>query len=277
MAVFQRVVVLMSPQGQGHLGLARVWARGLHVPLQPASLPDDPHGAIMFPNSSWETTSGSFQPTDLFICGQDVPAGQKKSLLREAHRRGGPTLLFGAKGTFLPSRILLIDQGDPFADQLLEITVQLCEIFRAGLVVLTVARTEREACQRQRRARETFEGSPVHVNFDFLAGTDVRSAAASVARWRRCQLVVLEANSAWGRWLGFHLGSWITERLESLSLLVFPAAPVLEMLPRQPSLPESQERGEAPRGYSQDLMHGGPAGPLLQSEAGRGARSFRNP
>jgi PAS domain-containing protein len=169
---------------------------------------------------------------------------KKKSLLREAHRRSGPTLLFCAKTAFLPSRILLIDQGDPFADQLSRITLELCEIFRAGLVVLTVARTEREACQRQRRARETLEGSPVHVNFDFLAGADVRSAAASVARWRRCQLVVLEANSAWERWLGFHSGSWITERLESLSFLVFPAAPVPEMLPRQPSRTSPQERGE---------------------------------
>jgi len=267
----------MSPQGQGQLGLARVWARGLHVPLQPASLSDHPQGAIMFPSSSWETTSGAVQPTDLFICGQDVPAAQKRNLLREAHRRSGPTLLFCAKTAFLPSRMLLIDQGDSFSDQLSRITVQLCEIFRAGLVVLTVARTEREACQRQRRARETFEECPVHVNFDFLAGADIRSAAASVARWRRCQLVVLEANSAWGRWLGFHSGLWTTERLESLSFLVFPAAPVPEMLPRQPSLLESQERGEAPRGHSQDLVHGGPAGLLLQSEAGRRARDFRNP
>ena len=175
-------------------------------------------------------------PTDLYICGPDVSEGGKKHLLRETRRHAGPALLFCANGAALPGRILLIDQGGPFSDSLLEITLNLCEIFRAGLVVLTMARTEREARQRQRRAREILEvmpphpalspqgrgGRDLHVNFDFLAGVEVRSAAASVARWRHCQLVVLEPDAAWGRWLGFHSGSWITESLESLSFLVIP-------------------------------------------------------
>jgi hypothetical protein len=176
---------------------------------------------------------------DLFICGHDVPSVQKKYLLRQTQRHTERALLFCAKTADLPTRILLIDQGSPFFDSLLEITVQLCDIFRAGLVVLTVARTEQEARQRQRRAREIVDGeisphaalspqgkedSKVPMNFDFLAGAEARSAAANVARWRHCQLVVLEANAAWGRWLGFHSGWWITELLGSLSFLVIPGA-----------------------------------------------------
>jgi hypothetical protein len=307
------------------MGLARAWARGLHVPLQPISLPNHTFDASSLPRSRVEGKNGARQPMELFICDHDVSSAQKKYLLREMHQDGGPALLFCAKMTALPSRILLIDQGGRSSDALLWITVNLCEIFRAGLVVLTVARTEREAREHQRRAREILDGGlpshpapqgrsgrkgPVQVNFDYLAGAEVRSAAASVARWRRCQLVVLEANAAWERWLSFRSGSWITELLDCLSFLVIPTdlsdllsppfhvdaffdtrmlprtqndepadnmarasaktAPVPQMLPRQPSLTSPQERGE-------HLVGGGPADPHLPSVAGHRPRSMRNP
>lgn len=324
MGVFQRVV-LLSQGGQGVMGLARAWARGLHVPLQPISQSNHTFDASSLPRSSVGANNGATQPMELFICDHDVSSAQKKCLLREMHQDSGPALLFCAKMAALPSRILLIDQGGHSSDALLWITVNLCEIFRAGLVVLTVARTEREAREHQRRAREILDGGlpshpapqgrssrkgPVQVNFDYLAGAEVRSAAASVARWRRCQLVVLEANAAWERWLSFRSGSWITELLDSLSFLVIPkdlsdmlsppfhadslidarlaprtrndisadsitpvsknTAPVPQMLPRQPSLTSPQERGE-------HLVGGGPAEPLLQSEAGCRPRNIRNP
>jgi hypothetical protein len=181
----------------------------------------------------------------------------KKNLLRETQRKGAPALLFSSASGELPTRILLIDRGGPGADDLLQMTAKLCALFRAGLVALTVARTERKARQRQSQARETLLGCPVPVNFDFLAGAEARAAVAHVARWRRCQLVVLEVTHAspWARWLGSVPGPWIMDLLDTLSFLVVPtmnraaltsdssdAAPGPQTLPRRPSVISTPER-----------------------------------
>jgi len=227
------------------------WARRLQVPLQEISLHDQASGA-----DPW---GQQFQRTDLLVCGKDVPSMYKKNLLRKTQRKGAPALLLCSSSGELPTRILLVDRGGPGADDLLPQTAKLCVLFRAGLVALTVARTEREARLRQRQARETPLGCPVPVNFDFLAGAEERAAVANVARWRHCQLVVLEATHAspWARWLGSVPGPWIMDLLDTLSFLVVPtmnraaltpvssdAAPGPQTLPCRPSVISTPGRGE---------------------------------
>jgi hypothetical protein len=221
--VFERVfAVLQAPDAKTEgWALADEWAHRLHAPLQEVS----PDAALR--NGSWRQQLGI---SDLFICGADVPAKFKKGLLRETQRRGGPALLLSSALGALPTRILLIDQDGTSSNDLLLVTMRLCEIFRAELVALTVARAEQEARQRQRQAREIIEGrsrdGAVRVNFDFLAGGETRSAAANVARWRRCQLVVMEAgpSTAWSRWLGSAPGPWVLDLLHDLSFLLLPSA-----------------------------------------------------
>lgn len=247
--------------------LAQDWARLLRVSIREISLDDQ-----VTEDESWPK---AYQPDDLFICGPHVPPLYKKNVLREALRKGAPALMLTSPNAVLPTRVLLIDQGGPGADHLIGLTAKLCVMARAGLVALTVARTEREARQRQRQAREMLQGWNLLVNFDFLAGAEVWSAVASVARWRRCQLVVMESGHAnpWGRWLGSAPGPWVMELLENLSFLLVPTmkstaqtsnasatAPVPPVHPRRPSLTSTLPRGGP-------LVTGRPAEPSHQPEA----------
>jgi hypothetical protein len=218
-AVFRRVFAVTWELGskQGAWNLAEDWARRLQAPLQEVSLDD-----WISRNDHWLE---QFQPSDLFICGPDIPSMYQKNLLRETQRKCSHALLSSSWPAMLPTRILVIDQGGRWANNLLSVTAKLCEIFGAGLVALTVARTEQDARERQLQAWEILQGRNVKVNFDFLAGPEAGSAIVNVARWRCCQLVALEPTDAspWVRWLGSAPGPWIMDLLDSLSFLFIPA------------------------------------------------------
>jgi hypothetical protein len=222
--------------------LPQEWARILEVPLLEVSLEDEI--GKRFGEGRWRPSVGEnggvsprrppiagedpwshgFQATDLLMCGHDLPPFYKNRFIRQAQRQGGPGLLLLSESAELPNRILLIDQGGPSADSLLDLSAKLCEIFRAGLVALTVARTEPDAQLRQHQAWERLQGRPVQVNFDFVAGAEMRVAAVNVARGRGCQLVLMDAGhpSPWARWLGSAPGPWILDLRDSLSFLLLP-------------------------------------------------------
>jgi K+-sensing histidine kinase KdpD len=92
--------------------------------------------------------------------------------------------------------------------------------------VLTVARTERQARQDQRAAEELFAARGLLADFDFVVGFDVRTAVASVARWRRCSHVVLEKtrSSSWWRWLRRDTMSLLSDLTDALTFLALPGA-----------------------------------------------------
>jgi hypothetical protein len=99
--------------------------------------------------------------------------------------------------------VLLLNQGLDPANSFLTSAAQVCRAFQVTPVVLTVARSEKEARLRQRFAEETFAAQKLPGDFDFVVGCDVRVAVSLEARCRRCSHVFVEKHNAppWWRWL----------------------------------------------------------------------------
>jgi hypothetical protein len=94
---------------------------------------------------------------------------------------------------------------------------------------LTVARFEQAARLRQQATQETLASSGIGADFDFIAGCDTGGAVLSVARWRRCSLVLLEqhASAQWWRWSGGMAAEWLVDVAESLSFLALPGKAIV--------------------------------------------------
>jgi nucleotide-binding universal stress UspA family protein len=93
--------------------------------------------------------------------------------------------------------------------------IGLCRCVPATPIVLTVAATEHEGRRLQQSARRAFAEHRLGGNFDLLIGSEIAEAAARVARWRQCQLLVVGryGRRPWTHWFG---GS-TTERLIALA------------------------------------------------------------
>jgi hypothetical protein len=185
-------------------------------------------------------------PDDLLVFDQGLPAVQKQDLFRQALRDQAPAVLV-CPATWVPlSRVLVVDQKDTPEEVFLRRAAALCRGLGTDSIVLTVARTERAARLRQATARETLAGAGLDADFDFLVGAEVRGAVASIARWRRCQLVVMRRQDCppWWRWLRDPHAEWMMNLTESLSFLSLPGTaasvlpaptPVVAPAPREPS------------------------------------------
>jgi K+-sensing histidine kinase KdpD len=120
--------------------------------------------------------------------------------------------------------VLVVQEHHDPASSFLGAAAELCRSLQARPVVLTVARTESEAERRQVLAEEAFAARRLHADFDFVVGLDVRTAVASVARWRRCSHVFMERQHA-PSWWPWRRGDTITQLLGltgSLTLLALP-------------------------------------------------------
>ena len=282
MAIFRRLVVLLDDRvpKNGAFALAADWAWRLQLPILGVSLPDGRSGSngcaspktaeiekqcadfcarrnIPWQVSRWQEPLAAelrrlIQPTDLLVGGPGLPPALRHELFREAKAGIVPALLLCPQIYQPLTRILFLDQSDREDDDLLIATVEFCRDFQAGLVVLTVARTEDEARRRQQRLRQVLQGLKVMTDFDFLVGGEVRGAAASVARWRHCQLVVMAPleSPRWWRWWRADSRSWSMDLVDSLAFLtltgagnsmssreVTEAAPVHKALSRGPLVP----------------------------------------
>jgi K+-sensing histidine kinase KdpD len=101
------------------------------------------------------------------------------------------------------TRILLLNETKRRQVGYLRAAADLCRRLEVKPVVLTIARSERQAHLQEQDAREALTGHGLSCDFDFVVGSEVKAAVAGVARWRRCQLVIMDrANVApWWRWL----------------------------------------------------------------------------
>jgi hypothetical protein len=110
--------------------------------------------------------------------------------------------------------MLLLHQDAQTGSQFLVQGLQVAGSFGIVPIVLTVARSERKARLQQQRAREIAAAYGLKCDFDFVVGLDACTAVASVARWRLCQVAVLdcEPETPWWR----RLRSSTLERLSSL-------------------------------------------------------------
>jgi hypothetical protein len=161
---------------------------------------------------------------DLLVFDQRLSAVQKQDLFRQARRNDGPAILLCPTAWLPLTRALVVDQRDTFREGYLRWAVGYCRGLGTDPIVLTIARTERTARLRQAVARETLAEAGLTADFDFLVGAETRMAVARIARWRRCQLVILQRQDSppWWRWLRDTYSEWMTNWTETLSFLSLP-------------------------------------------------------
>ncbi|HEV3257939.1 MAG TPA: hypothetical protein VG013_13720 [Gemmataceae bacterium] len=175
------------------------------------------------------------QPADLFVFGQALAPAQKKDLLRQAVDSGAAAILICPDNWQALHRVLVLDQGSQANERFLAAAAQLCRCFQAKAVVLTVADSERTARLRQGAAREMLAGCGLDADFDLVVGAEVGDAVANVARWRRCQLVVMERHNsqAWRRWPGHPRTETLIDLTQDLTFLALPESGVAGTVPQR--------------------------------------------
>ena len=174
----------------------------------------------------WESHGGirlwqALEPEDLLVFSHALSPLQKRSLLGESLGRTVPAVLICTKDYVPISRVLLLHQAARPNLCFLARAARLCADLGARIVVLTVARFERRARREQQAAREALACYGVDTDFDFLVGSDVQAAVASVAHWRGCRLVLLEQQDtpAWWRWLRGGTAEQVLRLADTISVL----------------------------------------------------------
>jgi len=190
-----------------------------------------------------ESAQHVFRSRELTIFSGALPARTRDVLLRWSVRtREAATLVCPAVCSPV-SRVLILHAPHGNAESFLAAALSTCRLVRGNPVILTVARTERQARRGQLVAERACYANQVAAHLDYVAGVDVRAAVASIARWRRCSHVVLEQRQAapwWRRLRGDTL-----ERLlgltDSLTFLALPEAG-LQAVADRPALERSTAR-----------------------------------
>jgi hypothetical protein len=143
------------------------------------------------------------RPLELCIFGDALPPRLKEQLLRQSLHSPDSSVLVCPRSWQPVARVLVLHEHRNPANHFLDAAAEVCHAFGTIPVVLTVARTEREARLRRRFAEERFGSRRQAADFDCIIGCDVRTAVAWVARWRRCSHIFVERDSAppWWRWL----------------------------------------------------------------------------
>ena len=132
------------------------------------------------------------RPAELGVFGDGLPPSVREPLFRQALRSPDAPVLLCPRSWQPLSRVLVVHQHRGAGDRFLDRAAEVCRAFQVAPVVLTLAGSEREARLRRRLAEETFAARGQPADFDFIAGCDVRTAVACVARWRRCSHVFVE-------------------------------------------------------------------------------------
>ena len=120
--------------------------------------------------------------------------------------------------------MLVLYQSCEQNQQSLTTAMELCRCVRATPVVLTVARSQREGSLLQQPARAAFAEHGQRGNFDLAIGAEVAEAAARVARWRQCQLLVMGryGRPRWAHWWGGRATDRLIGLADSLAVLTIP-------------------------------------------------------
>jgi hypothetical protein len=166
------------------------------------------------------------RPVQLCVLGADLPApGGPELLARSLHSPPGPVLV--CPQSWRPmSRVLIVNQQRDVRSCFLDLAARVCQAVAVVPVVLTVARSEREAQARQRLAEETLAASRLPADFDCAVGCDAATAAATVARWRRCSHAFVESGrlTSWWSWARGPLPEQLLRQSASLTVLALPGA-----------------------------------------------------
>jgi len=163
------------------------------------------------------------EPGELFVLGQSLTQAERNHVLQEATQYGGPALVFCSPIWVPPARILVIDHGDELNEDYLSAAAGICHSLRSNPIVLTIARSENTALRRQQIAQKVLAGFGLNVACDFIAGNRASANAMNVARWRRCQLAIVQRHIDPPWWHRFRDSTMdcLIELAESLPVLAF--------------------------------------------------------
>lgn len=193
-----------------------------------------------------------FRPFDLCVFGAALSAAVKETLYSRSLQSPQASVMVCPQ-TWRPApRVLVLNQHRRPDEGFLDTVAAVCKAFQATPVLLTTARTEREARSRERIVEEAFARRGLTVDFDYVAGCDVPTAVARAARWRRCSHVFVERSSTslWRRWLFGDIMRELADLSESLALVAIPAAQLPSLLggDARPSCGRPNETTEIERG-----------------------------
>jgi hypothetical protein len=210
-----------APQ-QGAFAHALEWASRLRLPLRGiTAAPAHPPRRVLpacaeacvRENIAWDSLAWQgpparwvrecLSPADLCVVGPTAPEGLRAELLQR-ERPGNPSAALLCSANWSPlGRVLVLNPGCAAGGPFLASVVSICRAFQVTPVVLTVARSEREARARQEQAQAVFASQGLVGDFDLMVGCDVRTAVGLEARGRRCSHVFVAWPSAspWRRWL----------------------------------------------------------------------------
>jgi hypothetical protein len=160
---------------------------------------------------------GQVDSEGLLALSQTIPTKLKRGLLGTMAER--PTLVCPSNDTRIGRMLILDHERD--AASYLGAAVGLCHQIGAAPIVLTIARSMHAATERQQWAQKTIRSKGVHAEFDLLAVLEIRNTVLAIARWRRCQLVVMDCQQAqsWSRWLRGPEGFWTVYPTQSMAFL----------------------------------------------------------
>lgn len=164
------------------------------------------------------------QSTELCVVGEALPALLRERLLHYSLETL-QTVLVSPRTWRSASRALLVHRGDP-AGRFLRNAADVCYAIGIPAIVLTVARSEIEARRLQHQAERVVASYELPFDFDFIVGCDVRTAVASVARWRRCSHVFVgkRDSASWWRWLRRNTLEQLLGLSESFTFLALPVS-----------------------------------------------------
>jgi nucleotide-binding universal stress UspA family protein len=164
------------------------------------------------------------EPDDLLMVSYAPVGSERFTLLRQVLQSTAAVLICPEAWKRTLSRMLVLYRSWKLNRDALATAMELCRWVRAEPVVLTVARTEREGRRLQQPARAAFADHGQVANFDLLIGAEVAEAAARVARWRQCQLLVMGryGRPSWARWFGGSTTESLIALADSLAVLTIP-------------------------------------------------------
>jgi hypothetical protein len=166
------------------------------------------------------------RPVKLRVFGDASPPAVRETLLRRSLGDDPTPFLFCPRTWQPASRVLVVYQERDVSSPFLADVLRLCRAFAVAPVVLTISRSEIEARRRQRLAEEAFAAARTPADFDLMAGCEVRTAVAHVARWRKCSHVFLAKPyaSPWRRWLRGDALQRLLAPSDSVAFLAIPTS-----------------------------------------------------
>jgi hypothetical protein len=161
------------------------------------------------------------RPAELCVFGEALPSPLRRELLRQLHGSPQTSALLCPRSWQPVARVLVVHQNREPSNRFLDSVAQICLAFQVDPIVLTLARSEKEARIRRQFAEETLTAHGMAADFDCFVGCDLCTGVALEARWRRCSHVFMERDNVrpWFRWLGRDKMQRLSKLLDWLTFL----------------------------------------------------------